>query len=85
MTNPTLAELNRHLFAAMLPETHALENTKPAKPGKKASLEKPADPVTDPAAPTYTAEQLATLAALGISDPSTKTAEEIAAILSAVK
>lgn len=87
MTTPTLAELNRHLFAAMLPETHAL--------GPKAKGRVAAVTAKDRAAvqelreaglakPEYTPEQLAALAAAGITDPTTKSAEEIAAILAAV-
>lgn len=73
MTTPTLAELNRYLHAALLPDTHALEKRKAAK-GTKAA----------PAEPQYTEAQLAALAGAGITDPSSKSPEEIASILAAL-
>lgn len=84
MSELTLADLNAHLFASVRPSTHALDNppeSPAAAPRKgraaaKPSLDKPRE---------YTAEQLATLAAVGIDDPASKTADEIDAILAAVK
>lgn len=62
-----LHDLNKHLFAAMLPETHGAKR----KPGKTATP-----------APQYSAEQLATLAAASI-DPATADSETVAAVLAA--
>lgn len=69
MSTPTLHELNQHLYAAMLPDTHALPAAK-AKRGAKA------------AAPQYSPEQLSVLAAAGL-DPATAGPEAVAAVLAA--
>jgi hypothetical protein len=70
---PTLHELNQHLFAAMLPDTHGFDKAdapKPAKAGKKAA-----------AKAEYTAEQLEILTAAGITDPAAADPQTVAAIL----
>lgn len=65
---PTLHELNAHLFAAMLPDTHAIEQAAAPK-AKRAK------------AAAYTAEQLEILKAAGIDDPAAADPQTVAAIL----
>jgi hypothetical protein len=67
--SPTLHELNQHLYAAMLPDTHKVPDATAAKPGKKAKGAK------------YTAEQLELLKEAGILDPAAADPQTVAAIL----
>jgi hypothetical protein len=68
-----LHDLNQHMFAALLPETHSPKALKARAKAIKADEQ--------PAAPQYTAEQLEILKAAGIDDPATADPQTVAAFL----
>jgi hypothetical protein len=72
--SPTLHDLNQHLYAQLLPDTHKVPDAAPApkgRGGKKAAAANGA----------YTAEQLEVLNAAGIDDPAAADPQTVAAIL----
>lgn len=73
MPEPTLAELNAHLFASML--------SKPRLASAAAKSSKSAKKTAEPT-PSFTEAELAACAAAGV-DASKQSAEELAAIVAA--
>lgn len=68
MSNPSLHELNQHLYARLLPDTHAVPEAKTTGGKKGGKKGEPKDTPAPDALPELNDEQLAILKAAGIED-----------------